>query len=424
MEISFVTLLLGLVTGIHPVTVAVSGSAAAVELRLDGASVGSAEGPPWTVRCDFGPALRPHKLEAIATAKDGRRLGTVVQWVNLPRHRAEVSLSLESQGKSPTAVRVSWNSLEFDRPKRIDATLDGAPIAATTSRIELPKNLRASTHLFTVRVVFPHGVVASSELAFGSAIGEEATTELTAVPIVLPWNQALPSADTMSGWFESRGQPVSVVAVERGAAEVVLVRDFGAGNLRGRWRGQLTGGTLAARDAARLLLPGASTDKRPEKTVLLFDLSPRYLGSEVGIPWILAALEPDTGTGQRQSLADAVCVAGLHAAESNAPRSVVLVLGTARDDRSEHSVAAARSYLKDLRVPLVVWAVDETVSPATADWMASGHAPILNSGQLGRAVRELRAALADQAIVWLAGRHLPQDIHATKAGASVRLVGS
>jgi hypothetical protein len=425
MEVSFVTLLLGLVTGVHPVSVAVTGPVAAVELRLDGAKVGVASGPPWTVRCDFGHALRPHKLEAIATASDGRALDTTVQWVNVPRPRAEVSLSLESERNSPpTAVLVSWNSLEFDRPKRIEATLDGAPIAAPDSRIALPKNLGASTHLFTVRAVFPHGVIATSELAFGGAIGEEASTELTAVPIVFPWNRDPPSPNEMSGWLEARGQPLSVVAVERGAAEVVIVRDFGAGDLRDRWRGQLVGGNLAVRDAARLLLPGASEKRRSDETVFLFDLSPRYLGSEVGIPWILASLEPDAGAGKRQSLADAVCVAALHAAGNNAPRSVVLVLGNARDDQSEHGVAAARSYLRDLRVPLVVWTVDDGQNPSTAEWLAHGHAPILNYGQLGRAVRELRSALADQAIVWVRGRHLPQDIRATKLGAALRFVGS
>jgi len=424
--VSFVSLLLGLITGVHPVTVAVSGPVAAVELRLDGQTAGSLHGEPWTVRCDFGGALRPHKLEAIATASDGRTLGTAVQWVNLPRQPAEVSLSLEAQPNgAPTAVRVSWESLEFTNPKRIEATLDGEPIEASPSRIELPRRLAASTHFLTVRLVFPRGVVATAELAFGGPIGEEVAAELTAVPIVLERDEELPAAEAMSDWFTAVGQPLRVVAVERGFGEVVIVRDFSVGNLKGRWRGQLGGGALASGDVARLLLPGASAETRPGGTVFLFDLSRGYPGSEVGIPWMLASLEPDAGVGKRQSLADAVCVAGIHAAESNAGRAVVLVLGRGSDDRSTHSVATARDYLRELRVPLVVWTVEEHDDPATAAWLTGPeHSPVLSYGQLARAVRALRGLLRSQAIVWVAGRHLPQDIALAKPGLSARLAGS
>ena len=426
MGVSFVTLLLGLITGVHPVTVAVSGPAAVVELKLDGKSVGSLHGEPWTFRCDFGKALRPHRLEAIATGADGRTLGTAVQWVNLPRPRAEVSLSLASERNgSPTAVHVSWKSLEFANPKRIEAALDGKPIAAGTSSIELPKRLAASTHFLAVRLVFPRDIVATAELAFGGTIGEGASAELTAVPIVVERNENLPAAEEMSDWFEAAGRPLRVAAVERNSAEVVIVRDFSAGNLKGRWRGQLGGGALASGDVARLLLPGASADRRPGETVFLFDISQPYKGSDVGIPWILTSLEPDTGAGMRQSLADAVCVAGLRAAESNAGRSVVLVLGSALDDRSTHSVEAARAYLQDLRVPLVVWTVEDHENPATAPWLVGpDHLPILSYGQLERAIRALRASLAAQAIVWVSGRHLPQDIVMAKPGLPIRLAGS
>ncbi len=424
--VSFITLLLGLITGVHPVTVAVSGPAAAVELELDGKSVGSLQGEPWTFRCDFGGALRPHRLRVVAKAADGHTLSTAEQWVNVPRPRAEVSLSLESAGKgSPSAVHVTWKSLEFANPKRIEATLDGKPIAVDASRIELPKQLAPSSHFLSVRLVFPRGLVAKAELMFGGAIGEEASAELTAVPIVVEPNETLPEVEKMSDWFQAAGHPLQVVAVERSAAEVVIVRDLSVGNLKGRWRGQLQSGALAANDVARLLLPLASAEQRLGETVFLFDVSQPYKGSDGGIPWLLSAVEPDTGVGMKQSLADAVCVAGLYAAEGNMARAVVLVLGSALNDRSTHGVEVARAYLRDLRVPLLVWTVSEQDNLAVAPWLEDpDHSPILNSGQLARAIRALRASLADQAIVWVAGRHLPQDIELAKPGLSIRLAGA
>ena len=57
--VTFITLFLGLITGPHPVQLAVDGPVARVELWLDEEMVAVADGPPWRVSCDFGSCMVP-----------------------------------------------------------------------------------------------------------------------------------------------------------------------------------------------------------------------------------------------------------------------------------------------------------------------------------------------------------------------------
>lgn len=53
--ITFVTLLLGLTTGVWPIEVAVGPGVAAVELRLDGRTVATLTQAPWKASVNLGP---------------------------------------------------------------------------------------------------------------------------------------------------------------------------------------------------------------------------------------------------------------------------------------------------------------------------------------------------------------------------------
>lgn len=118
MQIAFVTLFLGLTLGAYPVEVSVEGPVAAVELLLDGASVGRIAGPPWTGQVDFGTALQPHELVARALDAQGQEVARARQWINLPRPEAEAEVVLEgsAQGRprrcgagcSPAASLSPW----------------------------------------------------------------------------------------------------------------------------------------------------------------------------------------------------------------------------------------------------------------------------------------------------------------------------
>ena len=96
--VTFISLFLWLMTGVHPVEVAVDPTVSSVEIFLDGESIGVATAPRWRVQCDFGERLRPHELVAVAHDQEGLELGRAYQLVNLPRPDAEVEIVLEDGG--------------------------------------------------------------------------------------------------------------------------------------------------------------------------------------------------------------------------------------------------------------------------------------------------------------------------------------
>ena len=116
MQIAFLTLFLGLVTGPQAVAVDPGAGVAAVELVLDGRGVARLEHAPWSATVDFGPALLPHRLEARGLAADGSEVARTDQWVNLPRPQAEVDIVLEGSGAA-RAPRGSPGTASPARPR-------------------------------------------------------------------------------------------------------------------------------------------------------------------------------------------------------------------------------------------------------------------------------------------------------------------
>lgn len=131
--IAFVTLLLGLISGIYPIEVTVSGPVAIVEFQLDGAQAGRLAGPPWVARIDLGTDLRPHELIARALDAEGKEIARVSQWLNLPRPVAEVEIVLENgQGGVPKAAVLTWQIVNGVKPTSIGLNLDGLPLTVMT----------------------------------------------------------------------------------------------------------------------------------------------------------------------------------------------------------------------------------------------------------------------------------------------------
>jgi hypothetical protein len=99
---------------------------------------------------------------------------------------------------------------------------------------------------------------------------------------------------------------------------------------------------------------------------------------------------------------------------------VVLVLGEDAVDRSWCRPDVVRDYLRALHVPLVVWS---TAEGGSADaWGASETTTGLSS--IGKASRRLLKSLRRQWIVWVEGRHLPNEIELAANDRGLRLAGS
>jgi len=429
MNLAFLTLLLGLISGPHPVELSVNGPVAAVELILDGISVRRIEGPPWTAQVDFGPGLKPHELVARAFDKEGLEVASIRQRVNLPRPKAEVEIALEGRAKgAPTTARLTWKILTGEAPSRFFVTFDGMPLEVDAGgRATLPSYDRDSAHILTAEVAFPSLTIAHKDVVFGGQFGSEVSTELTAVSVRLRKGAKMPPVEALQGWFTAGGQTLPVAAVdEGGSAQLLVVRGpqppevrMGLASFGGRRGATKFELQIGKADSIRFVSPVPRQFRAGDVQSDLFDISPPQSAKTGGLPWQILALNPKTDHPQNgKRVADAVAVAGLHAVAENHRRAVLLLLGGDGSDASVYDPAVVRRYLALLRVPLIVWTLrGPEKTPAAAAWGPGTE--VSTFSKLARAVAEVREELEAQRIVWLEGRHLPQAIYLSPAADGV-----
>jgi hypothetical protein len=430
--IAFASLFLGLMVGVRPVTVIAGEPVASVIFELDDRSVGRLTGRPWTLDVDFGKEFAPHELVARAYDEKGEEIGLARQWINLPRPPAEVEVVLERDGSGrAVGARLAWESILGVKPLRIVVTFDGARLPLSDRSVVFPAYDPEATHVLTAVLDFPNGVRSRSDVVLGGGSTGEAKSELTAVPILTDGKP--PRPETLRGKFRTSNQTLSVAAVEHGPAEIVVVRDLSSAEaLRAFRRGRALGGAmpffsdgsaLEGHDVARILWPIARRIVERGTSNELFETSHEFSGKAASFRFLLTQVDYPGASGSPRRFADAVAVAGLRACGSYSRRAVVLVLGNSGPDQSLYQAAAVRRYLERLRVPLYVWTLvpPGTNPPALAPW---GDAEDVSSWPaLERAVQRLRRDLERQSIVWLEGRHLPQQIELAGEDGGLELAG-
>ena len=433
--ISFATLLLGLVTGSGQVALSVSGPVAAAVIELDGTPVGRMGGPPWTLTVDFGSALVPHELAALAFDKEGHEISRARQLVNLPRPAAEAQILLERDGKGRiVSARVSGQSLVGARFKKVEVTFDGKPLDVDEAlRVRLPAYQRKTVHVLSAQLEFssPGGFYrlhSRADAVVGGGAEGAAQSELTAIPVRFRGGTPARSLEQLQGLFVKDGAPLNVVAVEHRPAEIWIVRDTGSEEA---WR-KLAGGPdkqaflskdvgpsdLEKGNRLQFVWPTASRLTGDEVSSELFELSNAQEG---GLYQTLTRIAHPGGSLPRQRLSDAAAVAALQAVQNGTRRAVLLVLGSDAADESRFSPLQVRRYLHEVRVPLFVWSLgDGSSGVPTADW---GETEDVSSPvSFANAIRKLRDDLDSQSIVWIAGRHLPRDIALNGQAQDLRIV--
>jgi len=440
MQIAFLTLFLGLVTGPQSVAVDPGAGVAAVELTLDCRGVARVEHAPWSATVDFGQALLPHHLEARALAADGSEVARTEQWVNLPRPQAEVDIVLEGSGAGSTrTARLAWDSFTRQAPSQLDLSLDGVPLALDAraqAPLEIPR--AGDAHVLSARVRFPDGVEARKDMVLSGDYGNDVATELTAVAVrgaaaAAPGKPARTlAARDLQGRFLADGRPAAVAAVEQEAAEVFVVRAYGAQSALldrvatdpagAHSRASLGGPRVSARlDAkaygtfepdprihfhfvspvARLYKSGAAT------TAERFDITPSMTVPGLDLGRLLVEVQfrlPD-----HPRLADAVATAALNALARETPRAVLLIAG-GQDGAGDLSLmlpATVRAYLDAIGVPLFVWSVGRP-GRALEAWGDAQNVAL--PWELRHAYDRLAKEVLSQQVVWLQGRHLPQSV--------------
>ena len=425
--VTFVSFFLWLMIDIHTVEVAVDPAVVSVEILLDGDHVGYATAPRWSLKCDFGERLKPHVLVAVARDEEGVELGRAKQLVNLPRDDAEVEMVFEGgTPDAPEVVRVVTESVERLEPVAVFVTFDGRSLLPDEDgRFRLPPYAPREMHLIGAEAHFPEGITARSDVTFGGAYGSQLTTELTAVPIEIEGERP-PTVSDLEGILRVGGEVLQVAAVDRQGAHVFVVRDVGA------WPVMRKIGFLLDRNPTmrhrrivydpdlplkrdRFRLVGTKPTIRRE--LALFPFSEAYEIKPWSLSWLVTHANNQTGTSASQELSDAVAVAGLRAAGSGTPRTVILVIAGDAVDLGRHQPQEVRDYLAALRVPLVVWSADE--SKILTTW---GDAQDISSAsKLQKASKRLLKELERQWIVWVEGRHLPYEIELDESAKGFRL---
>lgn len=426
--VAFASLWLGIVTGTVPVELLVPPETARVELLLDGNRAGLLTGPPWSLPVDLGAEIAPHELVAVASDAAGNELGRARQWLNLPRPAAVLEVTAEASPEGGGVARVAWATLGGAAPLAVRAVFDGRTLPlADPATVPLPPYDAELPHLLRVEADFPGGLAASRELVLGGTLAEETSTELTAVPVLLPARRAhAEEIEVLAG-----DRPLAPLAVEKGPADLVVVVDPGArpqlvaaarevqrlapmmGGLRTMPR--RVDGRFVAPFAAdvrlRVLWPVPHQQARHDVRFELFSHSPELRARSGGLLWHLLRAEAADALAEEARLADAVAVAGLAAAQEARRRGVLLVLGPEPRDVSHYSATAVRRYLERLRVPLTVWSTGKRQDAATAGWGETEA--VSNLAGLERAAKRLGEQLDRQRVVWVAGAHLPQALTAS-----------
>ncbi len=426
--IAFITVFLGLITGIKPVELAVSGDVAEIEVRLDGELVGRLTEEPWRLECDFGRELATHQLVAVARGPYGRELARLEQLINVPRPHVDVQILLEDwRARRPRSARLIWQSVELIEPSAVSLTLDGKVLADRhLERYDLPDLDPDKIHLLSVKMEFarreknvttPDDLFSSAEVVFGGVFGDSTETELTAVPLIVD-DRKLRRVEQLQGRLLKAGEVLEVVAVDDGPAEVVIVRDHRA-IPQLKWlgsdfhfrQGKYQYLALAKGDAMLVMSPRSYLACHPDTGYAVFPVSPPINHRDVSLPWTLGTLKFDLRPVMPQRLVDAVATAGLRAAASQKRRAVVLAVADCGGVSGQWSAREVRRFLAQLRVPFSVWRVVEPAAGApAAPGFCDGAQPIYDLVKYQAAIKRLRSDLLGQQIAWVTGRHLKRDI--------------
>lgn len=431
--IAFASLYLGLVIGVQPVELVVDDTVARVELLLDGAHVAEIKAPPWKSPVNFGTALEPHELTAVAFDSEAREIGRARQWINLPRPPAEARILLDGveDGRGASA-RVVWESLTAADPVLARVSFDGQPLEVDDVRhFPLPDHDPARLHYLRVELEFSGSVQSVVETTFGGSFTDTAASEQTAVPIVLAGRDGPRGPAALQGRFSKDGEPLRVLGVDEGPAEIILVRDKGVqpefDEMARQERNRRRQSGLSLRYTARMkkdqrlrfLSPFPRLHAREGHNYELFPPSPELSPSDGGLFWLLLTVRPTETTVGQQRLSDAVAVAGMIAASRERRRAVVVLLGDRPADVSRLRPPQVRRYLEQLHVPLHVWSLSELSPETVAEWGEPENVGSLS--KLEGTVKRLSKALNRQRIVWLEGIHLPQSVRLEGEVASIQL---
>ncbi len=436
--ITFLTLYLGLIVGPRHFELAVPESAARMVFFFMGRRPPEITQPPWAFDVDLGEAPLPHELIAVAYDGEGKPIGRAFQRLNVPHPPVEVVIALNSEGGRVQAARLVWEAAADEALTGVRVRLDGRRIPVEDpAHIPLPSLDPKRFHHLSAEVTFRGRLRTQAAVVFGGSFLDQVDSELTAVVVERVGGdagEAVPAPAEVAGWFHRRGRPLSVFAVERPPAEVMLVRDqASAESLRRLVKGfgpsppgpssppgprerllerrvRSLGVGLSGDDWLRVM--ATQPERRPETGKAFFRASGDVLPVARGLGMGVAGLRVP-GDDSPERLADAVAAAGLEVSGGGRRRAVLLVVDPRTKDASALDPRKAELYLTAMRVPLAVWTAGD-VEAVHRVWGAARD--VSKPRRLSEAVAELKNRLDRQLVIWLEGHLLPSEIELTAEG--------
>src|ERR1700704_1027987 len=111
-HVVFLTLFLGLASGVQPLDLRVDSDVKSVRITLDGREVAILHEAPWHTTVDFGDDLVPRELLATGYDANGNEIDRTSQTINLPRPRAEVEIAVKHEEGQPASVELIGRHLQ------------------------------------------------------------------------------------------------------------------------------------------------------------------------------------------------------------------------------------------------------------------------------------------------------------------------
>jgi hypothetical protein len=394
-QIVFLSLFLGLITGVQNVSLRVDDGVKSVRVELGGREVARMTSPPWSARVDFGAALRPAELTAIGYDADGKEITRAAQIINMSRPPAELEIVIHREGDRPVEAELVGRHRLHKIAERAKVSVDGTPVRVSRGfRASLPNLDTIHPHVVHAEMEFEDGEVARRDIVLSSAaFSRSVESELT--PMLVMSDGDAKTA-TLERCFSSGGVPLKATAIEKSDAFVVMVRDPAT-------RAIVLPAAQARFDAdtaERILWPVSRPINAPgEPTAIAFPQSVNH-GKVSSVSWLLTQrLSPSPAATEPRQFADAVAVAAMSTLEKAHRRAVVLVVSKS-PDTSLYSPAVVRGYLEEVGVPLFVWSSDGPRSDLAGAWGRIDD--ISNAAGMEAALSRLNASLAAQRIVWVA----------------------
>lgn len=406
-QVIFLSLFLGLITGRQSVDLQVDPAVASVRINLGGREAARIDKAPWSAKVDFGSALTPNELTAIAYDVGGNEVARISQLINLARPAAEVEIVIRREHGRPVEAQLVGRHRLHATLRKSKLTIDGAIIPVGRDfRARLPAIDAARPHILSAELQFEDGAIARRDVVIQA--GFSGSTETQLAPMLVT-TSAMTPIENLDGCFSSGGAPLRARSVDKGDAFVVAVRDLDR-------QGRLTDASRLPFDPGtdvRILWPVSDPINAPgEPTAVAFPQSVNHSKSQT-VWWLLAQRLRTAGhLPEARQFADAVAVAAMSTLERGRRRAVILLLGKA-PDQSIYTPQMVQRYLAEIGVPLFVWSAEKPRTELTAVWGPIDD--ISSAAGLQAAVTRLNNALAQQRIVWVAADPLTA-LHAEGSG--------